>query len=169
MKAVRPASDGFGTGSISSGAALAERRELPGNRFASVCQTAVHPEAIAAAIDRLVEQRSLDDRRTARAVARSEAAVRHRGSQRVLARLLSIGIDRDLARETVREIFGDLDEGALMERALAKRLRTAASPIRDAAHHRRLHAFLVRQGFPSSAVAALLRARAMKAGPRPDD
>ena len=124
--------------------------------------------AITPAIERMTGARALDDRRAALAAARTDVNVRHHGPIRVLRRLQSMGIDGDLARGVVREAFGDLDERVLMQRALAKRLRTGTGAIRNAAHLRRLHAYLVRQGFSSSAAAALLRGRAGRSE-LPDD
>ena len=126
------------------------------------------PRAIGPALERLTRERALDDRRAALASARTEATLRHHGPARILRRLQSMGIDRDLAREIVREIFGELDERALMQRALAKRLRPGASLIRDRAQLRRLHAYLVREGFSSSAAVALLRGRSAR-GTRSED
>jgi SOS response regulatory protein OraA/RecX len=56
----------------------------------------------------------------------------------------------------VAEVFEAVDERALLERALARRLRTPG--IRDAAHFRRLAQQLVRQGFSPSLVIAALKA-----------
>jgi SOS response regulatory protein OraA/RecX len=124
--------------------------------------------AITPAIERLTGTRALDDRRAALAAARTDANIYHRGPARVLRRLHEMGIDRDLAHATVGEVFGEFDERALMERALAKRLRTGANAILDLAQLRRLHAYLVRQGFSSSAAATLLRSRTRRSAP-PDD
>ena len=77
-------------------------------------------------------------------------------------------IDKDLARDVVREVFGDVDERALMQRALAKRLPTGAGAAGDSAQLRRLHAYLIRQGFSPSAAAALLRSRLGRSA-LPDD
>lgn len=126
-------------------------------------------EAVALAIDRLLQQRALDDRRTALSIARTEATIRHRGPHRVLRRLLATGIDREVARAVVREVFEDLNEHDLMRRALAKRLRPGSGQVGDGAERRRLQAYLVRQGFASSAVAALLRERTRRADTTDDD
>jgi regulatory protein len=126
------------------------------------------PQAIEDAIRRLIVERALNDRRAAIALARTEVTVRQRGPHRVLRRLLAMPIDRDLAKDVVREVFGDVDESALIERALAKRLRRTGGRITDAAQRRKLHAQLVRQGFSSSAAASHLRSRTRK-GKNTDD
>ena len=75
---------------------------------------------------------------------------------------------RTSPREAVDEVFGDLDESALLARALARRLRGPARRIRDAGPLPPPLPHLVRQGFPPVAVIAALKARA-KAGDAPDD
>jgi SOS response regulatory protein OraA/RecX len=93
----------------------------------------------------------------ARAHARTAAAVKGRGRLRVARELLQMGIARDVAAEAVADVFGDLDERSLIERALQKKLRGRAR-IADAAEHARLYQYLMRQGFtPAGAIAALRR------------
>jgi SOS response regulatory protein OraA/RecX len=113
--------------------------------------------AIGPAIDRLIQERAIDDRRAAIAVARAEASVRHRGPRRVLGRLIAMQIHRDLAKEVVRDLFGDGDEQQLLEQALERRLRGKPERLKDPRERRKVHAYLVRQGFSSSAAAVLLR------------
>jgi SOS response regulatory protein OraA/RecX len=126
------------------------------------------PEAIDGAIERLKDVRALDDRRVALSAARTEAHVRSRGRAYVLRRLQFIGIPSGIAGEAVAEVFGALDEQALLERAISRRLRGPGARIRDAAHFRRLVQQLLRQGFPASSAIAALKARA-KAADVPDD
>lgn len=116
-------------------------------------------EAIDAAVERLRADRSLDDRRTALACARTEAHVKRRGRLRVLRQVESLGIDRDLARTAVAEVFAEVDEDATIEHAIDRRLRGAdASPPTPAALHR-VHQYLLRQGFDSGRVGAAVRRR----------
>ncbi len=118
--------------------------------------------AASAAIRRLKDERTLDDVRAATAVARAEAKVRRHGPQRVIGKLLSMGIDRDLAREIVRDLFGDDDEAAMIERALDRRLRGKPERLADANERRKLLAYLVRQGFSTSTASRLIRERARR-------
>lgn len=120
----------------------------------------VAPDTIEDVVAKLHRARALDDRRTALACARTDALVKRHGRYRVMRHLESIGIDRDLARRAVHEVFEDVDERELMERALASRIGKRGRAIRDPAEYRRLFAFLIRQGFDASAVSALLRSRA---------
>ncbi|HEY7448459.1 MAG TPA: regulatory protein RecX [Vicinamibacterales bacterium] len=111
------------------------------------------------AVRALKSNGALDDRRTAVAAARTDALVKRHGRRRVTQHLLALGIGRELARQVVENVFADIDEQALLERALARRLGRTRRAIKDAAEHRRLYAYLVRQGFEPSAVASLLRHR----------
>lgn len=128
----------------------------------------VSPDTIEDVVAKLHRVGAVDDRRTALACARTDALVKRRGRHRVMRQLESIGIDRDLARRTVQEVFEDVDESALLERALAGRTGGRSRTIRNPAEYRRLFAFLIRQGFDASAVSALLRSRA-RAAARSDE
>ena len=116
--------------------------------------------AIATAIDRLLANRALDDRRVATAVARTYARIRRQGPHRILGKLLSMQIDRDLAREVVRDLFGEEDEAQLLETALDRRLRGRPERLKDPAERRKILAHLVRQGFSSNAAVSAIRRRA---------
>ena len=111
---------------------------------------------------------TLDDRRTALAAARTAALVKRHGRYRVARHLAALGIDRNLARHVVQDVFADIDEGELLERALARRLGKTRRSVKDAAEYRRLYGYLVRQGFDPSAVTTLLRDRSRPAD-RPED
>jgi regulatory protein len=122
---------------------------------------------IDAAVTRLQEERALDDRRTALACARTEAHVKRHGRRRAVRAVEALGIDRELARAAVTEVFGDLDEDALITEALDRKLRFPPSPRAsarqagnvDAALVRRLHRYLLAQGFDAGRVHAAIRSR----------
>jgi len=101
----------------------------------------------------------------ARACARLELELRHRGPARAVQRIEQLGIARDLARQAVAEVAATLDTAGLLESALARRLPPGAS-IPDRATFARLYRFLVGQGFPSDRVASVLRKR-QRAAPAP--
>jgi regulatory protein len=146
-----------------AGLAMLSRRELSEAQIRERLARKEHePDAIEEAVARLRAAGALDDRRVALSAARAEAVVRSRGRARVLRRLQSLGIPADIADEATREVFEGLDEAALLERALARRLRGPAAVIRDPAHFRRLLQQLVRQGFPPSLVIRALKARAKR-------
>jgi regulatory protein len=144
-------------------------RELSGFQVRQRLQARqVPPDIIHDVLERLRRGGALDDRRTARACARTHVVVKRHGRNRVLRQLESIGIDRHLARRTVNEVFEEIDERALMEHALTARIGRRGRTISNPSEYRRLFAFLIRQGFEASAVSELLRARARGAA-RPDE
>jgi regulatory protein len=107
------------------------------------------------AVSRLQSERALDDRRTALACARTEVRLRHRGRARVLQQVQALGISRGVARAAVAEVFAELDESALLEQAIDKRLRRGIT-LDDANDVRRVHRYLVAQGFDPSSVSTTL-------------
>jgi SOS response regulatory protein OraA/RecX len=123
------------------------------------------PDAIDAAVARLQADRALDDRRTALACARTEANVKRHGRRRALRTVEALGIDRGLARAAVAEVFGDIDEDALLAQALDRKLppsRTAPAgqgAAVEAAVARRLYRHLLGQGFDAGRVLAAIRNR----------
>jgi regulatory protein len=147
----------------SAGLAMLARRELSEAQVRERLAGKDHdPEAIEAAVARLRDTGALDDGRVARSLARTEAQVRGRGRGYVLRRLQSIGIDADAARAAVDEVFGAIDEAALLDRAIARRLRGRDATVRDQAQFRRLLNQLVRQGFQPSAVISALKSRSRR-------
>jgi regulatory protein len=115
------------------------------------------PHAIEPAIQRLVRERTLDDLRAATAMARTEAKIRRHGPRRIMGRLIAMSIDRDLAKEVVRDLFGETGEHELLEQALDRRLRGRSGKLDEPGERRKLLGYLVRQGFSSSAAASLIR------------
>jgi len=78
---------------------------------------------------------------------------------RIIRQIEALGIARDVAREAVAEVFADIDETELLEQALARRIRRGVD-LAEPASFRRLHSYLVGQGFEPDRVTALLRQRA---------
>jgi regulatory protein len=115
-------------------------------------------EAIDAAIVRLRSERALDDRRTALACARTEANLKQHGRLRALRQVEAIGVPRGVARAAVAEVFADLDEDALLQRALDRRLRHGAS-LEEMPAARRIHRYLLAQGFDAARVTDAIRRR----------
>jgi regulatory protein len=113
-------------------------------------------EDIDAAVERLLENRALDDGRVARAYARTAAKVKGRGRLRVQRELQAMGIARDVIGEALAEVFGDLDERALIDRAIQKKLR-GGKKVATMQERARLYQFLMRQGFTPASVAAALK------------
>jgi regulatory protein len=120
-------------------------------------------EEIDEAVARLLETGALDDRRVAGAYARTASKVKGRGRLRVTRELQAMGIARDVIADAVAEVFGDLDERALIQRAIDKKLRGGRKPS-TRQERARLYQFLMRQGFtPAAVVAALKRIGASEA------
>jgi len=107
---------------------------------------------IDAAVTRLKADRTLDDRRVARAIARMESAIKHRGRARVIQKIRQAGIDGDTAEAAVREIFEEVDENALLDRALERRLRGQEVGDLDDKGRARIIRGLAAQGFPLDAI-----------------
>ena len=114
------------------------------------------PDEIAGAIERLIESGALDDARVARAFARTAATVKHRGRLRVMRELLQMGIDSGVASEALGEVYGELDERALIDDALRRKLR-GRTRLNDQQEYARIYQFLMRQGFSPAGVTAALR------------
>jgi len=85
------------------------------------------------------------------------------GAHRVARELDALGIDRAIAAQAMREVFGQTDEQDLIARLLDRRLARQGHVIRDRGEYRRLYGYLLRQGFTASAVRASLHARARPA------
>ena len=139
------------------GLKLLGRRELSASDLRSRLLDREHsPEETEEAIGRLLETGALDDRRVARAYARTASKIKGRGRLRVNRELQAMGIAREVVAEAVAEVYGDLDERALIDRAVQKKLRGGRKPttIQERA---RLYQFLMRQGFTPAAVAAALK------------
>ena len=74
-----------------------------------------------------------------------------------MGKLIAMQIDRDLAKDIVRELFGEEDEEALLEKTLEIRLRGKPERLKDPRERRKILAYLVRQGFSASAASAAIR------------
>jgi regulatory protein len=102
------------------------------------------------AVRRLREDGRLDDCRAAVALARRESAVRHRGRARVLQKLRQLGIAESIAEQAVDEVFGELDEDALLDGALERRLKGASVEQLNEHARARIVRGLMAQGFRTS-------------------
>jgi regulatory protein len=138
---------------------LLSARELSEAQLrARLVRRKIDPQDIDAAISRLKEDGTLNDRRVARAMARLESEIRHRGRSRVIQKIRQAGIAGDAAEDAVREVFEDVDENALLERALERRLRGKSARELDDKGRARIVRGLVAQGFRLEAVLKRLKA-----------
>ncbi|MEX1127401.1 MAG: regulatory protein RecX [Vicinamibacterales bacterium] len=139
------------------GLKLLGRRELSVTQLRSRLIDRDHPaEETDEAIATLLENGALDDRRVARAYARTASKIKGRGRLRVSRELQAMGIAKEVVAEAVAEVFSDLDERALIDRAIQKKLRGGKKPS-TMQERARLYQFLMRQGFTPAAVSAALR------------
>ena len=116
------------------------------------------PDVIDEAIARLLEERAIDDRRVAEAIARTETSLRKRGKLRVKRKIESAGISSSVAKQAIDETLADVDADALIDAALARRLRHGKA-IADDRELSRLYRYLIGQGFESDKVLTALRRR----------
>jgi regulatory protein len=135
------------------------RRELTERQIRErLARRGYAPDHIDAAVGRLRSERALDDSRVARAMAHSEVSIKRHGRLRAQRQLEAAGVPGPLARAALDDIFAAIDHDALIEAALARRLRHGRA-IEDDAELRRLYRYLVGQGFDSHAVLDLLRSK----------
>ena len=112
---------------------------------------------IDSAVSRLKENRALNDRRVAVAIARMESSIKRRGRARVIQKIRQAGIDGDTADDAVREVFQDVDESELLDQALERKLRGKTVKELDDKGRARIMRALVGQGFSFEAVMKRLR------------
>ena len=136
---------------------LLGRRELSVQQLRERLRDREHPaEDVDRAIDLLLENRTLDDERVAAAYVRTALKVKGRGRLRIQRELQEMGIEKATAAAALAEAFGEVDERALIAKALQKKLH-GKPKIASPAEYARVYQFLMRQGFSPAAVSAALR------------
>lgn len=141
------------------GLMLLGRRELSESQVRTrLARRGYETDDIDAAIERLKEERSIDDARVAGAIARTQTSLRHRGRRRVRMEIEKAGIAGATALAATDEVFDDLDPEVHLAEALGRRLR-GDRPISDDREFQRLYRYLVAQGFESDRVLKALAAR----------
>jgi len=145
------------------------RRELSEAQVRTrLARKAFEPGVIDEAVSRLQAVQALDDRRTALACARTEANVKRHGRLRAQRTIEGLGIDRGLAKDAVAEVFGEVDEDALIAQALDRKFPPSpkgwagqgrTSREASAAAARRLYRYLLTQGFDAGRAHAAIRSR----------
>jgi regulatory protein len=114
-------------------------------------------DEIEAAVERLRQDGTINDRRVALSAARLESAIRHRGRARVIQKLRTLGIDSDTAAAAVDEVFEEVDESALLDRAFDRRLKGQSPAELDEKARARIVRGLAAQGFPFDAIMKRLK------------
>jgi len=140
-----------------TGLTLLARRELSEAQLRQRLLRKGHDaETVGQAIDRLKQERALDDARVAEAIARTEAGIHRRGRLRASQRLKSAGVAAATARRALDQVYADLDSDALIAGALARKLR-GRTAVGDPRERARLYRHLIGQGFEPDRVIAVLR------------
>jgi len=116
------------------------------------------PDDIDETIARLREERAIDDTRVAESIARTQTSLKKRGKLRVRQHIESAGIAGATAKRAVDDLFAGIDDAALLEASLLKRLH-GRERIADDREFQRLYRYLVGQGFDPDRVLATLRKR----------
>ena len=138
------------------------RRELSEKQIRQrLARKEYEPDEIDEAVARLREERAINDQRVAEAIARMETGIRKRGKVRVRLQLERAGIAKDVAKQAIDDVFEDVDDEALIEEALRKRLR-GRETIADDREFQRLFRYLIGQGFESDRVMKTLKAYRIK-------
>jgi regulatory protein len=144
------------------GLKMLARRELSEQQVRQRLARKQHePDDIDAAIARLRDERALDDNRVAEAIARMETSIRKRGKMRVRQQIERAGIAKSTARHAIDEVFATIDDEALLQASLEKRLR-GRETIADDREFQRLYRYLSGQGFESDRVLKALNLRKRK-------
>jgi regulatory protein len=138
------------------------RRELSEQQVRQrLARKAYPPEDIDEAVARLREERAINDQRVAEAITRMETGIRKRGKVRVRMQLERAGIAKETAKQAIDAVFDGIDDEALIEASLRKRLR-GRETIADDREFARLFRYLIGQGFESDRVMKALKAYRMK-------
>jgi regulatory protein len=138
------------------------RRELSEQQVRQrLARKEYEPDDIDQAIARLREERAINDARVAEAIVRTETGLRKRGKIRVRMQLERAGIAKGTAKQAIDEVFEAIDDEALIEASLRKRLRGRES-IADDREFQRLFRYLIGQGFESDRVMKTLKAYRIK-------
>ena len=138
------------------------RRELSEKQVRQrLARKAYEPDEIDDAVTRLRQERAINDARVAEAIARTETGIRKRGKVRVRMQLERAGIAKDTARQAIDSVFEAIDDEALLEASLRKRLRGRETIAGDR-EFQRLFRYLIGQGFESDRVMKTLKAYRIK-------
>ena len=120
-------------------------------------------ETVDAAVVRLRAERAIDDVRVAEAMAHTEVTLRKRGKLRIRRQIEQAGIAPATARGAIDAVFESVDDDALLEASLVKRLR-GRDRIADDRERQRLYRYLIGQGFEHDKVINALGRRRGRQG-----
>ncbi len=113
------------------------------------------PDDITAALDSLIADGFLDERRVATSYVRVASSVKGRGRLRIARELEARGISKAIIREALDALPAE-DEAESVRRFLERKRLPRHLPAAD---HRRLFAQLLRRGFSADVIARVIRDR----------
>ena len=144
------------------GLTMLGRRELSEKQVRQrLARKEYEQDEIDEAIARLREERAINDVRVAEAIVRTETGVRKRGKVRVRMQLERAGIAKETAKQAIDDVFEGIDDDALLEASLRKRLH-GRDTMADDREFQRLYRYLIGQGFESDRVMKALKAYRIK-------
>ncbi len=114
-------------------------------------------QAVQAVLAELEAKRFLDDRLFAMNFARDRLERRRLGSGRVAQELKAKGITEEVIDETLGALYSEIDESALAQEALGKRILDVMKKSPTVSDRRRLSNFLRRRGFSYEAIRKTLK------------
>jgi len=106
---------------------------------------------IATTIRILKEKNYLDDFQFAYQYSLSRATNHLMGRHRLFQKLLEKGVTAEVIRHTLEQVFNEIDEERLLEKAIGKKLKLDGPPktVRDL---KRLYDYTYRRGFPTELI-----------------
>jgi len=115
------------------------------------------PADVEAALDRLQQQKYLDDADFARQFARTKLLAAGSSRRRIVQELARRGVARELADQALDDVRDSdgVDPEAAVRRVAEKKWKTLAR-LDDFTRRRRLYAFLARRGFDADEIKAVM-------------
>jgi regulatory protein len=116
----------------------------------------LEPAMVRHVMARLKQEKLIDDARYALDFARVRASGRRQGGRRIAQELRKRGVPDQHINAAIAQVFADLDEGAMVRKAIERRTRSRG-PL-DARKTASLYRTLLRAGFDPSVIRRELRA-----------
>jgi regulatory protein len=114
-------------------------------------------ETVHRILDRLKQQKHLDDERYARQFVRQRAEIRKQGAFRIARDLRARGVPDRHIEAALAERAAESDEGAIVRARLARRIKSLRGPL-DERRTASLYNSLLRAGFAADTIRRELRA-----------
>jgi regulatory protein len=117
---------------------------------------ALEPAMVRHVMARLKQEKLIDDARYALDFAHARASGRRQGGRRIAQELRKRGVPDQHINAAIAQVFADLDEGAMVRKAIERRTRSRG-PL-DARKTASLYRTLLRAGFDPGVIRRELRA-----------